>query len=206
MLDSLVSTNSFIQEETVNWSDNEEENVQEINIKAEVIDSLTKLPVNISSNDQICIKNEKVNVLHLPMPPSSTNSFDFPLPPSSTSSYETPRSPGTDLRKIPIPTETAREKIKPGESFFKDNNYRNIIASEIFSPATKERPSKIVPKRPSVIKSTPTIDYPNRDLNEFNKLLKVGEGSYGTVYKAFDTISNELVAMKRVRMEHEHEG
>lgn len=156
----------------------------DININHEVIDSLTKLTVNITSNDQVLRDNKKGCVLHLPTtpPPSSTNIFD------------------AEIQHTPIPT----EPIKPGEPFSKDTNYKNTKSSEIFSPTLG--PSKTVPRRPSVIKSTPSIDFPNRDLTEFQKLLKVGEGTYGTVYMSLDKRSNELVAIKRVIMHHEHEG
>lgn len=200
LLKSIASTYVDIQEpkNEENFKCSEKEVVKVEEIKPEVIDSLTKLSVNLPSKYQIQ-KSTKVNVLSLPMPPVSTNSFDISP------------SPEVDVKdvtvtKIPLPQDSAKDNIKLGESYFKDNKYNNIKASDIFSPAPKVRPSIIIPKRPSVIKSTPPIDHPNRELNEFNKLLKVGEGSYGTVYKALDIRSNELVAMKRVRMEHEHEG
>lgn len=202
MLKSIASTYIDIQElkneETVICSENEMVKVEETSVKREVINSLTKLSVNLSSKDQIQ-RTTKVNVLSLPMPSVSTNSFDISA------------SPEVDIKNvivknIPFPQESAQDNIKLGESYFKDHKYNNIKVSDIFSPIPKVRPSKIIPKRPSVIKSTPPIDHPNRELSEFNKLLKVGEGSYGTVYKALDIRSNELVAMKRVRMEHEHEG
>jgi len=40
----------------------------------------------------------------------------------------------------------------------------------------------------------------------FKKLEKVGEGTYGIVYKARDILTNELVALKRIRLETEDEG
>lgn len=45
-----------------------------------------------------------------------------------------------------------------------------------------------------------------RDVNEYEKLNKVGEGTYGVVYRARDTKSGEIVALKRVRMEEEKDG
>lgn len=40
----------------------------------------------------------------------------------------------------------------------------------------------------------------------YEKIEKIGEGTYGVVYKAKDTISNELVAIKKIRLENEEEG
>lgn len=40
----------------------------------------------------------------------------------------------------------------------------------------------------------------------YEKIEKIGEGTYGVVYKAKDIISNELVAIKKIRLENEEEG
>ncbi|KAL7737761.1 hypothetical protein ACLKA6_006151 [Drosophila palustris] len=45
-----------------------------------------------------------------------------------------------------------------------------------------------------------------RPVSEFEKLNRVGEGSYGIVYRARDTRSGEIVALKKVRMDQEKDG
>jgi cyclin-dependent kinase 10 len=45
-----------------------------------------------------------------------------------------------------------------------------------------------------------------RPVTEFEKLNRIGEGTYGIVYRARDTKSNEIVALKKVRMEQEKDG
>eukprot|EP00026_Physarum_polycephalum_P008551 Phypoly_transcript_08639.p1 GENE.Phypoly_transcript_08639~~Phypoly_transcript_08639.p1 ORF type:complete len:385 (+),score=72.31 Phypoly_transcript_08639:8-1162(+) len=45
-----------------------------------------------------------------------------------------------------------------------------------------------------------------RSVNDFEKLARVGEGTYGVVYKARDKKTNTIVALKKVRMEREREG
>ncbi|XP_036390827.1 cyclin-dependent kinase 10 isoform X2 [Megalops cyprinoides] len=45
-----------------------------------------------------------------------------------------------------------------------------------------------------------------RSVKEFEKLNRIGEGTYGIVYRARDTRSGEIVALKKVRMDKEKDG
>lgn len=45
-----------------------------------------------------------------------------------------------------------------------------------------------------------------RFVSEFEKLNRIGEGTYGIVYRAKDTKTNKIVALKKVRMENEKDG
>lgn len=45
-----------------------------------------------------------------------------------------------------------------------------------------------------------------RMVTEFEKLNRIGEGTYGIVYRARDSQNNEIVAMKKMRMEREKDG
>lgn len=45
-----------------------------------------------------------------------------------------------------------------------------------------------------------------RNVKEFEKLNRIGEGTYGIVYRARDTRTNEIVALKKVRMVKEKDG
>lgn len=45
-----------------------------------------------------------------------------------------------------------------------------------------------------------------RDVSDFQKLNRIGEGTYGIVYRARDTKTKEVVALKKIRMESEKEG
>lgn len=43
-------------------------------------------------------------------------------------------------------------------------------------------------------------------MEHFQKIEKIGEGTYGVVYKARDTITNQFVALKKIRLDTESEG
>ncbi|XP_063702476.1 cyclin-dependent kinase 2 [Culicoides brevitarsis] len=44
------------------------------------------------------------------------------------------------------------------------------------------------------------------DINCYNKIDKIGEGTYGIVYRAYNKSTNEYVALKRIRLDNESEG
>jgi cyclin-dependent kinase len=43
-------------------------------------------------------------------------------------------------------------------------------------------------------------------MERYQKLEKIGEGTYGVVYKARDRVTNEVIALKKIRLEAEDEG
>lgn len=45
-----------------------------------------------------------------------------------------------------------------------------------------------------------------RSVNKYEKLEIIGEGSYGVVYKAKDTETGEIYALKTIRLESGDEG
>ncbi|XP_033105761.1 cyclin-dependent kinase 2-like [Anneissia japonica] len=45
-----------------------------------------------------------------------------------------------------------------------------------------------------------------KNMDNFQKIEKIGEGTYGVVYKARDKISGEVVALKKIRLDTESEG
>lgn len=45
-----------------------------------------------------------------------------------------------------------------------------------------------------------------RDVEDYEKLNRIGEGTYGVVYRVRDTKTRQIVALKKVRMERETDG
>ncbi|KAL8547437.1 hypothetical protein ACS0TY_006964 [Phlomoides rotata] len=43
-------------------------------------------------------------------------------------------------------------------------------------------------------------------MDQYEKVEKIGEGTYGVVYKARDRLTNEIIALKKIRLEQEDEG
>eukprot|EP00897_Mesotaenium_endlicherianum_P001259 jgi/Mesen1/1160/ME000124S00189 len=43
-------------------------------------------------------------------------------------------------------------------------------------------------------------------MEQYEKVEKIGEGTYGVVYKARDKLTNETIALKKIRLEAEDEG
>ncbi len=45
-----------------------------------------------------------------------------------------------------------------------------------------------------------------RGMDRYARIEKIGEGTYGVVYKARDKITNDIIALKKIRLEAEDEG
>lgn len=46
----------------------------------------------------------------------------------------------------------------------------------------------------------------NRTIDRYQKLEKIGEGTYGVVYKSRDRMTQEFLALKKIRLENDDEG
>jgi cyclin-dependent kinase 12/13 len=61
--------------------------------------------------------------------------------------------------------------------------------------------------RPRIIDKREELpDWGDRCIDSFEVIAQIGEGTYGQVYKAKDSISGSLAALKKVRLENEKEG
>ena len=43
-------------------------------------------------------------------------------------------------------------------------------------------------------------------VSDYEKIEKIGEGTYGVVYKARNKLTGKLVALKKIRLDSEEEG
>jgi cyclin-dependent kinase len=50
------------------------------------------------------------------------------------------------------------------------------------------------------------LGFQEQQMDRYTKIEKVGEGTYGVVYKARDNGTNQIVALKKIRLEAEDEG
>ncbi|KAH9610576.1 hypothetical protein KSS87_003336 [Heliosperma pusillum] len=63
-----------------------------------------------------------------------------------------------------------------------------------------------IPEPPAPAKRTVNMLQGCRSVDEFERLNKIDEGTYGVVYRARDKKTGEIVALKKVKMEKEREG
>ena len=57
-----------------------------------------------------------------------------------------------------------------------------------------------------VVRSLNTLSLASLAQRRYRKVEKVGEGTYGVVYKAVDQLTGETIALKKIRLEAEDEG
>ncbi|KAM0790151.1 hypothetical protein ACM66B_005471 [Microbotryomycetes sp. NB124-2] len=104
-----------------------------------------------------------------------------------------PPSPARDTRSYSRPPSAMSDRSGPPRS-----------------PASRRRPDKGEPSRPAtperVLSEPAPAPAPPQPTELYERIVQVGEGTYGKVYKARNVETNELVALKRIRMEAEKDG
>uniref|UniRef100_A0A182PP02 Cyclin-dependent kinase 12 n=1 Tax=Anopheles epiroticus TaxID=199890 RepID=A0A182PP02_9DIPT len=157
----------------------------------------------------------KKGLLNLPMPPMVPGSEDL-------SGDEDIGSP-----ILPSNRDTAQTVTQSGQASVTNNNnntslnnrYKGVAPSTAASSAQPSSASSTAPvARPRILNrrhsrnmtapmsASGGKDWGERCVEVFDVLEQIGEGTYGQVYKAKDQQTNELVALKKVRLEHEKEG
>ncbi|SCV00492.1 LAMI_0G05424g1_1 [Lachancea mirantina] len=115
-----------------------------------------------------------------------------------------------------------RKRQKVGNSRYSGSTFAETGNSRYSNPPTKKLKhaddkknrvkaaagghSRYNPGSTTVKVAPVTIVVRERTSSVYERIQQVGEGTYGKVYKAKNTFTNELVALKRLRLEGEREG
>lgn len=125
------------------------------------------------------------------------------------------------IENIPLPSDLPLIKtpkslentalVENHDSFLSDCLPMNINLTDIIHSFRQRAKSPIL-KRPIVLNSSTSITDINltrtglRNVELYQIISQIGEGSYGQVYKAKEKTTNNCVALKKVRLENESEG
>lgn len=165
-----------------------------------------------SKNNKISAANANIKstikkgLLNLPMPPM--------IPGSEELSGEEDLNNGTPSTS---PLSTTNRNILGNFNLYMGGNddmsnfMRGVIGGNNFNINKKIERPRILNRRNSRNMTGPMSasggkDWGERCVDVFEMIAQIGEGTYGQVYKARDNHTNELVALKKVRLEHEKEG
>ncbi|XP_031624141.1 cyclin-dependent kinase 12 isoform X2 [Contarinia nasturtii] len=161
----------------------------------------------ITKSNSMTISKPK-NLTKLPMPPgvnvNELEDINTPSPPSTSPVSKQSKVPGSE--DLSGDDDYISSPITMGQSSsFKQNN---TGAQGNCSVGTKKDVKR---KRPTILhrrnsRSQTIKDWGERCVDVFEVIAQIGEGTYGQVYKARDNQAKEMVALKKVRLEHEKEG
>nr|AZA07816.1 cyclin-dependent kinase G2L [Vaccinium corymbosum] len=87
-----------------------------------------------------------------------------------------------------------------------ERNKNGISVNWSHTESEDEHDSRGTPEPVVATKRTVNMLNACRSVDEFERLNKIDEGTYGVVYRARDMDSGEIVALKKVKMEKEREG
>lgn len=160
-----------------------------------------------ASNSVIKIDFKKVSVptslTKLPMPPGiNLEDIDSPTSPSTPPESKPARLSIT--KDLPMPP-----MIEGTEELSPDDDAMSTPPLARSGPP-KPRPNLVRPKILNAKRQDRTCleDWSERCVEVFDIIAQIGEGTYGQVYKARakDKKNDEMVALKKVRLENEKEG
>ncbi|XP_076265488.1 cyclin-dependent kinase 12 isoform X4 [Rhynchophorus ferrugineus] len=177
----------------------------------------------IKSND--VAKSKPKSVTKLPMPPGMDQTeleaiesppSRSPTPPPKPKAKTPPLNTRKSIKDLPMPPDVDF-KVMPGtEELSGDEDMpntppRNNVKAADNRPKPQVKQKQV--KRPRILKRRNSRnfhmnceDWGERCIDMFEVIAQIGEGTYGQVYKAKDIHANELVALKKVRLENEKEG
>ncbi|GMS89526.1 hypothetical protein PENTCL1PPCAC_11701, partial [Pristionchus entomophagus] len=148
----------------------------------------------------------------IPPPPVPPSNFSVPPPPpipppitGPPPSLNVPPPPmgvPPPIPMVPPPPPSAPSKSIPAAPTQRGGSIANIAPL----PAIVRRPARPVVIDRSRHAPRTQLDWGSGCVDKYAIIDQVGEGTYGQVYKARDLQTNVLVALKKVRLEHEREG
>lgn len=105
------------------------------------------------------------------------------------------------------PTDTAEGTPRSQDSFADGINEKEPEAAKESKEQEQEEQERLLreKERDKLPPYLPSI-YGCRNVEEFQCLNRIEEGTYGVVYRAKDKKTSEIVALKRLKMEREKEG
>ncbi|XP_060529728.1 cyclin-dependent kinase 12 isoform X2 [Cylas formicarius] len=186
----------------------------------------TSEPKSLGNNIEITLvkmnsveKPKPKSITKLPMPPGMDQSeleeiesppSRSPTPPPKLKAKTPPPNMRKNVKDLPMPPVIpGTEELSGDEEDLASTPPRNNLK-------IVERPKPVIKpklKRPRILKrrgsrsfQTCGKDWGERCVDMFEVIAQTGEGTYGQVYKAKDIQANELVALKKVRLENEKEG
>ncbi|KAL0327354.1 UNVERIFIED_CONTAM: Cyclin-dependent kinase G-2 [Sesamum angustifolium] len=87
-----------------------------------------------------------------------------------------------------------------------DRNYDGASVSKSETESEDDQGSHGTPEPVQPLQRSVNMLQGCRSVDEFERLNKIDEGTYGVVYRARDKKTGEIVALKKVKMEKEREG
>ncbi|KAI5949452.1 CTK1 [Candida theae] len=136
-----------------------------------------------------------------PLAPASSSLSKPPVRPSgpASSSYRSssPSAPGGIKRPLP----SGPSSFKKRRDFNSINSNRSNSKRSSYVPSAVKKEAEPALSRDQIYSIKES-----RGSAIYGRVQQVGEGTYGKVYKAKHSITNECVAVKKLRLESEREG
>jgi len=172
----------------------------------------SKTPVSKPLASKLAVSKPK-SLTKLPMPPgidqNDLESIDSPPSKSPSPIPEKKTTPKKGIKDLPLPP-GVEELSGDDDMTLTPPSSRKMMMSKRpkHDPMKTLTKPRIVNRRRPIAQATPNNDWGERCVDVFEVITQIGEGTYGQVYKARDkrTSMNELVALKKVRLENEKEG
>ncbi|GAA5960624.1 hypothetical protein JCM3765_005880 [Sporobolomyces pararoseus] len=172
----------------------------------------TSSPVRPTPSSSVNISNSTPSPVRPAQPAPSAQLPSRPIP-SAPRSRKEAGTPPLELRPsrpltpapapAPVPAPLVRDsapRVENGESLPASNLPDPLIT---LSAAPSEANSAAPTPRPEPEPEATKVAQPTEF---YERIVQVGEGTYGKVYKARNVETGELVALKRIRMEAEKDG